>query len=70
MENDDSDWDMRWHYGKPLYEIFVRSYSEEGKLSKLTSDLDRIQNLGINQGAVLTYAPSIYDLISDNPFND
>ena len=31
---------------------------------------DAFQNLGITQGAVLTYAPSIYDLIVVDPFNE
>lgn len=31
---------------------------------------DTFQNLGITQGAVLTHAPSIYDLIVGDPFND
>ena len=31
---------------------------------------DEFQNLGIDQGAVLTYASSIYDLIVDDPFGD
>jgi len=31
---------------------------------------DAFQSLGITQGAVLTYAPSIYDLIVVDPFNE
>lgn len=31
---------------------------------------DTFKNLGIEQGAVLTYAPSIYHLIAGNPFNE
>ena len=31
---------------------------------------DAFQNLGITQGAVLTFAPSIYDLIVVDPFNE
>lgn len=36
----------------------------------LTQLYDAFQNLGIDQGAVLTYAPSIYHLLDRNPFND
>jgi len=38
--------------------------------SLLVQLYDEFQNLGIIQGAVLTYAPSIYDLIVDDPFGD
>jgi len=31
---------------------------------------DAFQNLGITKGAILTYAPSIYDLIVDDPFGE
>ncbi|MDH5600545.1 MAG: hypothetical protein OEY78_04485 [Gammaproteobacteria bacterium] len=31
---------------------------------------DAFKKLGIYQGTILTYAPSIYHLISDNPFNE
>ena len=38
--------------------------------SLLTQLTDAFQNLGIYQGTVLTYAPSIYHLVSNNPFNE
>lgn len=39
----------------------------ESLLKKL---YDTFKKLGIYQGTVLTYAPSIYHLLSHNPFND
>ncbi|MCW8900447.1 MAG: hypothetical protein OQK75_13175 [Gammaproteobacteria bacterium] len=36
----------------------------------LTQLYDEFQKLGIYQGTVLTYATSIYHLISHNPFNE
>ena len=38
--------------------------------SLLTQLYDAFKSLGIYQGTVLTYAPSIYHLLSQNPFND
>lgn len=38
--------------------------------SVLQEVADAFQNLGLTQGAVLTYAPSIYEFIVKNPFND
>ena len=43
---------------------------EPDNQSLLVQLFDEFQNLGITQGAVLTYAPSIYDLIVDDPFGD
>ncbi len=36
-----------WHSGQPLYEVYLRAYSEQGGFNGLTDDLDRLQDLGI-----------------------
>ncbi len=49
----------------------LEAIKQEPKNARLLVQLyEAFQNLGITQGAVLTYAPSIYDLIVDDPFND
>lgn len=49
----------------------LEAIKQEPKNASLLIQLyDAFQNLGITQGAVLTYAPSIYDLIVDDPFGD
>lgn len=55
---------------KPFISILEAIKHEPDNESLLVQLKDAFQNLGIYQGAVLTYAPSIYDLIVDNPFND
>ena len=36
-----------WFYGKPLYEIYVRSFTPQGTFEGLRNSLDHIQTLGI-----------------------
>ena len=55
---------------KPFISILEALKQEPNNESLLTQLYDAFQNLGITQGAVLTYAPSIYDLIVDDPFGD
>jgi hypothetical protein len=55
---------------KPFISILEAIKQEPDNESLLVQLYDAFQNLGITQGAVLTYAPSIYDLIVDDPFND
>jgi len=50
-----------------ILEAIKQAPNDETLLVKI---YDAFQNLGITQGAVLTYAPSIYDLIVDDPFCD
>ena len=50
-----------------ILEAIKKEPENESLLAQLR---DAFQNLGIIQGAVLTYAPSIYDLIVDDPFGD
>ena len=55
---------------KPFISILEAIKQEPDNEALLVQLYDAFQNLGITQGAVLTYAPSIYNLISGNPFND
>jgi len=55
---------------KSFVSILEAIKQEPDNQSLLVQLFDEFQNLGITQGAVLTYAPSIYDLIVDDPFGD
>ena len=55
---------------KPFISILESIKQEPDNESLLAQLYDEFQNLGITQGAILTYAPSIYDLIVDDPFGD
>jgi len=55
---------------KPFITALEALKQEPDNESLLVQLSDAFQNLGITQGAVLTYAPSIYDLIADDPFGD
>ena len=55
---------------KPFISILEAIKQEPKNESLLVQLSDTFQNLGITQGAILTYAPSIYDLIVNDPFND
>ena len=37
----------RWHYGRPLYEVYVRAFSYDGTLDRVTEKLDELKELGI-----------------------
>lgn len=53
---------------KPFISILEAIKKEPENKSLVVQLYDAFQNLGITQGAVLNYAPSIYDLIVDDPF--
>ena len=55
---------------RPFVSILEAIKQEPDNESLLVQLYDAFQNLGITQGAVLTYAPSIYDLIVHDPFGD
>lgn len=55
---------------KPFVSILEAIKQEPDNESLVVQLYDAFQNLGITQGAVLTYAPSIYDLIVHDPFGD
>ena len=50
-----------------VLEAIKQSPQDDALLDKLS---DVFADLGILQGAVLTYAPYIADLVSNNPFDD
>ena len=55
---------------QPFISILEAIKQEPNNESLLVTLYDAFQNLGITQGAVLTYAPSIYNLIVHDPFCD
>ncbi|TCK17825.1 hypothetical protein DFR30_1075 [Thiogranum longum] len=55
---------------KSFVAILEAIKQDPGQESLLVQLRDAFQNLGITQGAVLTYASSIYDLIVDDPFGE
>jgi alpha-L-arabinofuranosidase len=55
---------------KPFIAILEAIKKEPENKSHLDQLYDAFQNLGITQGAVLAYAPSIYDLIVYDPFGE
>lgn len=55
---------------KPFISILEAIKQGPDNEALLVQLYDAFQNLSITQGAVLTYAPSIYDLIVDDPFGD
>jgi len=55
---------------KPFISILEKLKQEPNNELLLTQLYDTFQNLGISQGVILTYAPTLYDLIVDDPFND
>lgn len=50
-----------------ILEAIKNDPENESLLAQLQEDF---QNMGITQGAVLTYAPSIYDLVVGDPFGE
>ena len=55
---------------KSFVAILEALKNEPENESLLTQLFDAFQNLGITQGAVLTYAPSIYDVVVGDPFGE
>ena len=55
---------------KPFLSALEALKEEPENEALLTQLYDEFQNLGIDQGVVLTYANSIYHLLVRNPFND
>jgi len=47
LNTEENDVTNRWHYGRPLYEVYVRSFSYDGNLDGVTAKLDELKELGI-----------------------
>lgn len=55
---------------KPFISILEALQQDPNNEALLTQLYNEFQGLGIDQGAVLTHAPSIYHFIVGDPFND
>ena len=55
---------------KPFLTALEALKEEPENEALLTQLYDEFKKLGIDQGVVLTYANSIYHLLSHNPFNE
>ena len=55
---------------KPFIAILEALQQDPDNEALLTRLYEEFQSLGIEQGAVLTHAPSIYEFIVGDPFND
>jgi len=47
-----------WFYGRPLYEIYLRAYSPEGRISALTANLDQFKAMGIETIWIMPIFPN------------
>lgn len=54
----------------PLVAVLRELSEQPGDEALLARLVEVVDNLGIPQGAVLTYAPVIAGLLSDDPFSD
>jgi len=55
---------------KPFITILEAIAQQPDNPSLVSQLYEEFQNLGIYQGAILTYASCIYDLVVDDPFWD
>ena len=77
----EDDVTARWYYGQPLYEAYVRSFTPEGTFAAFEANLDRMDQLGVNNLWLMPIHPlgkkgrkgslgspySVYDYFETNP---